>query len=424
MHEQIVEKMIKFRHTSFIRVLRRTLISLFPIALVGSIAQVISSDFLSEDGFIYNIIYLYNWLPNNVVQILRNSFQGIQAVTMQLLSLYGAYLAARYTAKFYRRDGNTAGLMSVIILLLISYRYRAGMMTFEWKMMNAQSIIIAIIYGYFIGQIFRWKGAPVKSYYEEHVRDIQIRTVKAFKICMPLIILAVIVNVILNIVSYYQWLTQATSWIQNLTSDGDQPVWVKGGLVILTTFLNWLGLIGPYNIMSDASSGAANANFNYVLSHSSGSVPYPFLGSTIYNSFTSFCGLALLIALAVVAESKETHQIARSNLFPVFFGSNYGLLVGLPVILNPLLLIPFVFIPVLDMIIAALGIWIHLLPTPAYPVLSGTPGLLYAFIGSNGNWITLIFSFALFAIDIWCFVPFIKLSLEVETKNRELEGSE
>ena len=82
--------------------------------------------------------------------------------------------------------------------------------------------------------------------------------------------------------------------------------------------------------------------------------------------------------------------------------------------LNPLFLVPYVFLPVVNMLLAASMIAIHLIPAPAYNVLSGTPGPLYAFIATNGTWQALIFSMLLFAFDILLYLPIVKMAKDIQ----------
>lgn len=200
-------------------------------------------------------------------------------------------------------------------------------------------------------------------------------------------------------------------------------------MVCLTTLLEWLGISGSYNFQLGTDSTEAMANLNYALAHHTAyGVPYPYLGSSLYNSFANFGGiglaLALLLAMAIVAHSYNEQRMVRANFLPVLFNRNTGLMVGLPVLLNPLYILPAVFLPMVNILIAAFAIFIHLIPTPVYWVPDGTPGPLVAYVGSNGNFVTLLFTLALLAFDVWVYIPFVRLSLAVEGRIREIDAKE
>ena len=82
-------------------------------------------------------------------------------------------------------------------------------------------------------------------------------------------------------------------------------------------------------------------------------------------------------------------------------------------LLNPLYLIPFLGLPLLNLAVASGLLALHLFPTPVYPVPTGTPGILYAFFGTNGNWWALLTSLVLLAVDVVGYLPFVKLALRL-----------
>ena len=91
-------------------------------------------------------------------------------------------------------------------------------------------------------------------------------------------------------------------------------------------------------------------------------------------------------------------------------------MIGLPIVFNPLFLVPFIFLPIFNILFASLAIAVHLIPPTPYPVLQGTPGPLISFLGTNGNWGVLIFSLVLLLIDIMAYIPFVKMALQVENR--------
>jgi len=93
---------------------------------------------------------------------------------------------------------------------------------------------------------------------------------------------------------------------------------------------------------------------------------------------------------------------------------------GIPVLFNPVFLIPFIFVPFINMLIASIFIVLHLIPIAAYPVPAGTPGPLIAFIGTNGNWLTLILGAILITIDVFIYLPFVKWSDRISQKAGEI----
>ncbi|MEJ1317935.1 PTS transporter subunit EIIC [Latilactobacillus sakei] len=166
---------------------------------------------------------------------------------------------------------------------------------------------------------------------------------------------------------------------------------------------------------------AATANLNYAfLHHTPWHVPYPFTLGTLYGPFGAIGGtggtLALVIAIFLFSRQRDQHLIGRRSLMPVLFNFNSAVLTGLPVLGNGLYIIPFLLVPLVNMGIAALAIALNLMPAVVYNVPLGTPGLLQAFIGTNGNWMALVISLLNVFVGVLIYKPFIQLA------NRLQEG--
>lgn len=89
-------------------------------------------------------------------------------------------------------------------------------------------------------------------------------------------------------------------------------------------------------------------------------------------------------------------------------------MVGVPVLLNLVYLVPFLLAPMVNMGIVAIALALRLMPAAVYPVPDGTPSLLYAFIGTGGSLRALSVSLFCFAVDVAIFIPFVRLSNKVE----------
>lgn len=423
MMNQIVHVVAKYRHRSFIRVARRTLALIFPFALLGAITRMLLTTAFSPDGYLYNILNTADWLPRAVRFFMRNALMGLSQVTLEILAVYAAFGAAKYTAKLYHADDQLAGITGAAAVLLLAVRYSrlgsGGTVSYDLRLLGYGNLFFALVIGYLIGQLFRGLGHH-QAKGDGHVIDIQERVSAAARPIMVTMGLALALNAVLNLVSYYALSARGYGLLQSLSS-GNAPFWRKLLMACLTTILEWLGLTGPYNLQLGADPTGTAANLNYALAHHSLSgVPYPFLGSTLYNSFATFGGaglsLALVIAIMLGARHHNYHRMVRANFFPVLFNSNAGLMVGLPVILNPLYLVPAVFLPLINIVLAAGAIFFRLIPTPVYWVPDGTPGPLVAFVGTNGSWTALLFSLLLLMFDVWAYLPFVGLSLAVEER--------
>lgn len=159
MIDAIVKRTVRYRQHSFIRVVRRTLAVIFPLALIGIIAQVLFIVFFSNDGYLYNVLSIGDWVPKVVLTKAQYSLLALSQVTIEMLTVYAAYGAARYTAQLYQIDDQVPGITGLVTSLLLSVRYTPNRgVSFDQNMMSYGSLLGGLLVGYLVGQIFRWLG--------------------------------------------------------------------------------------------------------------------------------------------------------------------------------------------------------------------------------------------------------------------------
>ncbi|MCC5299757.1 PTS transporter subunit EIIC, partial [Staphylococcus aureus] len=59
--------------------------------------------------------------------------------------------------------------------------------------------------------------------------------------------------------------------------------------------------------------------------------------------------LALLVAILLVSRSQKDKKVSLLSLFPSLFNNGASFMVGIPVLLNLLYVIPFLLIPLVNM---------------------------------------------------------------------------
>lgn len=421
MREKIIDEIVRLHHYLFVKVIRTTLIMLFPIALVGTIAKMLLKTIFEPAGFIYNIANLYV-IPQNVVRVMQFMLTSVTQLTLGVIGIYAIYLAAYFTAKHYQRAGHLAGLTGIMTLLVMSYRYNrlptSLPVAFYRRLLGGNSLLLGLVVGFAIGQLFRWL-TPTNNTDGSTPVD-QQQAFSAFKPMVIAVLCAVIIALFLNSYSLYNaWATTYSGLV--VTAQEHHHLWLTVLATLAITGMDWLGLGEPYNYAAMTGSLSFTENLNYALAHGSAwGVPYKYLGSSLYNSFANFGGdglvLALIVAVLVTSNGSYLHRVARWTALPTLFNFNYATMIGLPIVFNPVIILPFMFLPVFNILVAGLAITVHLIPSTPYPVLQGTPGPLISFLGTNGNWGILLFTIALLMIDIIAYIPFVKLALAVEQR--------
>ncbi|MDK8117267.1 PTS transporter subunit EIIC [Limosilactobacillus reuteri] len=416
------EKLIKwatwFNRLSFVQIFRETMIMLFPVALIGTIVWIISDNLLAPNGFLANVFYIQQWLPER--QFFKTLFNDATMITVGLLASYAAFVSAIMTTRRYRRENLIAGVCAMISYVLIFYHSVRGSQTLETRYFGAGWLIIGSLVGYVIGLIF------VKWGYHFTLSDIRLgsrklmarvlRNLKPFTISFSG---AFILHTL-----YAVWRTFNLDAIttQNISSliGRHSNYFLNITLSFFNTLLVWLGFAEPVNITNDAYSNEVRNNLIYALTHKSFAVPYPFTPSSLYNGFANFGGIGVTLALVIgilwVGRQNNQQEIAKLSVFPAIFNHGLPILFGSRVFLNPVYVFPFILLPIANMLVASVFIFIHAIPPIVYPVPNGTPGILIPFIGTGGDWRALLISILLVIMDIIIYIPFIKLAFAVEER--------
>ncbi|MDR2480475.1 MAG: response regulator, partial [Treponema sp.] len=122
--------------------------------------------------------------------------------------------------------------------------------------------------------------------------------------------------------------------------------------------------------------------------------------------------LALLFALFTVRKKNSVRRIAQISWVPAIFNINETLLFGIPIVLNPVYIFPFVMVPLVLTVISWAAAKIGFLPITTAEVVWTTPALLSGYAasgsiaGSAMQVINLAVSFAIY-------LPFVRLSEKV-----------
>lgn len=137
------------------------------------------------------------------------------------------------------------------------------------------------------------------------------------------------------------------------------------------------------------------------------------MNDTFANMGGSGMTLGLIIAIFLVSKRKDYRAVAKLGFVPGLFNINEPLMFGLPIVLNPILAIPFVLTPVIN-------IWVGYLVTNILKLIP-TPGPLMPFLGTGGNWLALIIGIICLIISVFTYMPFVMAANKVAEKEGQLE---
>lgn len=128
--------------------------------------------------------------------------------------------------------------------------------------------------------------------------------------------------------------------------------------------------------------------------------------------------LCLVIAILLFAKKKGVRQVAGMAAPSVLFNISEIALFGIPVILNPIFLIPFLLVPVSNFLITYAAIYLGLVPHVIREIDWTTPIFLSGY-QATGSWAGVILQLVCLTVGILIYKPFIGL-YEKENERRML----
>ena len=417
MTNYLVQRFLWFRERGFVQITQKTLVSLFPFFLFSGIIRVISLSVFSELGYINQLFSVSDWLPAFKItgQVLINLSNFLGGLAGPL----STYFAGKYTAGHYGRSTGTAGVTSLLVSLIIGSQelllspLNDGVLT-RINLPASINIMLAIFVGYLVGQIFRFSRASDDQIVDKNY-IYQPKTVRPIFLSLILAIGLNILFVIGEQANIFQTIRQVTSTF----TVTDNHLFLTFMMGLLNTFFAWIGNSQAFALNSIAEDSFALENLTYAVSHhTTTGLPHLYTLTNLYHSYGLVAGigsgLALLVALLLASTSYKDKKVSLLSVFPSLFNNGAPFMVGIPVLLNLVYLVPFLLAPMINMGIAAVALTIHLMPAAVYPVPDGTPSLLFAFIGTGGSLRALAVSLLCFAVDIVIFIPFVRLSNKVQ----------
>lgn len=409
-------------------------IAIMPLIIIGSFAVLINNfpplgkvDFV---GWMNGIFGDGNW------QVIGGS---IWNGTFAILGILIAFSIAYQLAKSYEVDGLAAGFIAVAAYIALAPETPEDWgLDFAW--LGAQGIFIAIILALVLTELFRILVTSKLTI--KMPPGVPAGVEKSFKALIPTIIILVLVGLfqaVMNALSdssIFELVFEAIQKpLQGLSSTLPAAIIVA----FLNQLLWFFGLHGT-NILGAVIEPIyiplviENADL-FNAGTSAFDVPYivtkPFLDSFVFLG-GSGATLALLIAIFIGVRREKKHpyrEVAKVSAPAGLFNINEPVIFGLPIVLNPVMLIPFIVIPVLLTIISYIALAIGLVPKTVALVPWSTPPILSGFLVTGGSWRGIALQLFNIAVAVIIYLPFVvagarAMNKQMDEKSEKVEEEE
>ena len=188
----------------------------------------------------------------------------------------------------------------------------------------------------------------------------------------------------------------------NTTFDSQLPGLLIYGL--LNQLLWFIGIHGPHvleNIFQALINAPGNADDMVA-------IPAKFFNLYV-NIGGSGSTLGLLLAIFIVVRRSEAKRVAKFALLPSLFNINELVIFGLPIVFNPVYLIPFLLAPLAQIVLSYFLVHYGIVPINVVKVPWTTPPLLAGLLNS-ASWTGGVLQLTNIVMSALIYAPFVRFS--------------
>lgn len=409
MNSRISDFIRRIEQATIVRSIRDGLVNLIPVLIIGAFALILNTlpipfyqDFLSgtaAGGFFSNI------------------FEMVNKATFGVLSVYMTFFVSRSYMKI-KADSNVdsagAAVASVLAFFVLA---GANLESFSINEMGPKSMFLALLTALGASALY----IHLQHLFHRHKvllfsKGADKEFNRVLSTIIPITIIAIIfalfnelIILIFNVDSFRHLLIKLFNALFSIGENG----FIKGFFfVFLSSILWFFGIHGSdtlEEVMQTFFVPGLEANKAAV---ASGQLPTNILTKEFFDCFVLMggCGatICLLIAILIFSRNRARRGLGYTAAFPMLFNINELMVFGLPIIFNPLMLIPFLAVPLACYSVAYAATALGLVPIITSSVEWTTPIILGGY-SATGSFAGSILQVVNVAIGVLIYLPFVRL---------------
>ena len=409
----------KVQETSLIKSIRNGLVNMIPVLIIGAFALILKT---------FPFSFYQNFINSFLNGFLLQLFDFVYCATFGVLSVYMTFSISRSYMKI--KAGPDVVHAGAIFVSIICFFILSGALlpNFGLNNMGPKSMLLAIIAGLGASALytkFYLFFERKRKYMLTRGADRELNKMLStlFPTMLVTGIFALANIIIIRIFSAESFHDLYITLLNKLFSLGDVG-FIKGFFFVFWSSLLWFfGVHG-----SDALEGVMQTYFvpNLVANQEAveaGLKATNVLTKEFFDCFVLMggCGAAicLLISILIFSKTRSRRSLGLTAAFPMIFNINELMVFGLPIIFNPLMLIPFLTVPLVCYTSAYIAISTGIVPMITSQVEWTTPVIMggYYATGSVAGSLLQLFNIA---IGIAIYFPFVKiLDRQTARENKE-----
>ena len=416
----------KVSKQKYLKAVSNTFMTIIPFLTIGSLALVLITppvDYTTLDpGLLYS--FMKGWAA--LAAVIAVPVGAIYTSCMEFMALFvAAGIGYFLGVKHYKLKGFTPVIMTVVTYLILAGLGVDGSKTFDY--FGGTGLFTAIVGSIVSIELLRVLLEKKIGYISLEGQGVPEALTESFAMLIPAFITLAVVSVIYMVVILTTGAT-LPALIQVILTPilgATNSLWGAVILVFLVMTFWWFGIhdsaiTGPMgafwtvaltaNIAAYAA-GTATTQLPYIITE-----PFWWFFIMVGGSGATF-GLVMILLFA--CKSKQLKTVGKLGIIPAFFNINEPIIFGVPIMMNPVMFIPFVGVPVLNCIITyimmASGIVAKTIAYPGWNLFCPVAALI-----STVDIKAMILVLFLIILDAAIYFPFIKVLDKEKVKEESL----
>ena len=397
--------------------LRDGIVMVMPLLILGAFSMIIAEFPLKAYLNFMASTFGDNW----------NAFEGvIMNATYGIVALVACYGVASSLVNSYKIDGTPAGIiaLSAFFITNIIGTFKDGDATVSaWAAVtfDAHFLFTALIVALVSGEIYRF--LVQKNFTIKLPKSVPPTVARQFIALLPGVVIMLFFLIVRGLFSLTTWASfpAFVNTVISIPLRGFGTSYIGTLMAVFAEHFLWsLGIHGSAVIIFPIFEPMWIQNLQENLSDAAKHiVTQPFYENGVWIG-GSGATLPVVVYMLVFAKSRLLKQVGRIGIGPGLFNINEPVTFGLPVVLNPFLMIPFIAAPAIVMTIQYIGTAIGLFPFCNLMVPWTTPFIISGFLMTKSlmGVVAQLISFAV-AFIVW--LPFIRVW---DKKNYEMEKAD
>ncbi|MBQ1531518.1 MAG: PTS transporter subunit EIIC [Solobacterium sp.] len=337
-------------------------------------------------------------------------------MTINLMSVYAVFLIGYYYAAYFDVSSPHAGINALICFLLIicspGTELNRGLIDMTY--LGAKGVFCAIFTAIISVRLYASTDHFGKEVCKS-LRNIPEGIYQSFVSLIPTLISMVFFLIITTVFGYFlnasfpEWVYLE---LQNRIAAfaGDSIVLLL--IMIFLTQLFWFfGIHGGSVVGTVINPILDSLSFENLTAFRAGS-PLPHIINRQFRILTTFGGagstLPLCFLMAFMAKSQRMKRLGKAALPMGIFFINEPIIFGLPIIFNPLMMVPFILIPMISLCVTWVLMKMEILPyVIGINIPWTTPPLISGMI--QGGWRLALWQLIVMIVQAFIWYPFFKV---------------